>query len=45
MFVSWILDGQRHSEIPSKVYALEPLQPNLQVLEHNLKKHDLTDKV
>jgi len=47
MFVYWALQGDKETGrgLPGKVFAVEPLQQNRRVMEHNLKRHDLLAKV
>ncbi len=47
MFVYWALQGDkgRGRGLPGKMFAVEPLQQNRKVMEHNLKRHDLLAKV
>jgi len=47
MFVYWALQGdkERGKGLPGKLFAVEPLQQNRRVMEHNLKRHDLLAKV
>ena len=47
MFVYWALQGHKETGrgLPGKVFAVEPLQQNRKVMEHNLKRHNLLDKV
>ena len=47
MFVHWALQGDKEKGrgLPGRVFAVEPLQLNRKVMEHNLKRHDLFAKV
>ena len=47
MFVSWAREGVKGkgTGVPGKLLALVPVIQNLHVLEHNLKHHDMTNKV
>lgn len=47
MFVHWALQGDKEKGrgLPGRVFAVEPLQQNRKVMEHNLKRHDLLAKV
>ena len=47
MFVSWARKGVKGkgTGVAGKLLALEPVLQNLHVLQHNLKHHDMTNKV
>ena len=47
MFVSWARKGVKGkgTGVPGKLLALEPVLQNLHILQHNLKHHDMTNKV
>ena len=47
MCVYWALQGDKETGrgLPGNGFAVEPLQQNRRVMEHNLKRHDLLAKV
>ena len=47
MFVYWALRGDKAKGrgVPGHLFAVEPLEQNRRVMEHNLKRHNLTSKV
>lgn len=47
MFVYWALRGDKANGrgVPGQLFAVEPLEQNRRVMEHNLKRHNLTNKV